>query len=110
MPLTLEADDTHIVKCWIDALFAIHPDMKGHTGGVMSLGKGEGYGTYTRQKLVTKRSTEAELVGASDVLPQVIWTRNFLISQGYEVQNCVVYQDDKSAILLEENVRGSSSK
>jgi hypothetical protein len=40
--------------------------MKGHTGGVMSLGKGGVYGTSTRQKLVTKSSTEAELVGVSD--------------------------------------------
>jgi hypothetical protein len=59
---------------------------------------------------VTKSSTEAELVGVSDVLPQVIWTRNFLIAQGYEVRDSEVYQDNKSAILLEENGRGSSSK
>jgi hypothetical protein len=82
MGLTLEADDNQLVKWWIDASFAVHPDMKGHTGGVMSMGKGGIYGTSTRQKIVTKSSTEAELVGVSDVLPQVIWTRNFLLAQG----------------------------
>jgi hypothetical protein len=30
--LTLEADDTQIVTWWIDALFAVHKDMKSHTG------------------------------------------------------------------------------
>jgi hypothetical protein len=106
MPLTLEADDSHIMQWWIDALFGVHPDMKSHTGGVMSLGKGGAYGTSTRQKLVTKSFTEAELVGVSDVLPQVIWTRNFLIAQGYKVRDSGMYQDNKSAILLEENRRG----
>jgi hypothetical protein len=110
MPLNLEADDNQIVKWWIDASFAVHPDMKGHTGGVMSMGKGGIYGTSTCQKLVTKSSTEAELVGVSDVLPQVVWTRKFLMAQGYHVRDSVVYQDNKSAILLEENGWASSSK
>jgi hypothetical protein len=110
MPLTLEADNNQLVKWWIDASFAVHPDMKSHTGGLMSLGKGGVYGTSTRQKLVTKSSTVAELVGVSNVLPQVIWTRNFLLSQGYEVRDSVVFQDNKSAILLEENGRMSSGK
>jgi hypothetical protein len=110
MPFTLEADSNQLVKWWIDASFAVHPDMKGHTSGVMSMGGGGIYGTSTRQKIVTKSSTEAELVGVSDVLPQVIWTQNFLLAQGYEVRDSIVYQDNKSAILLEENGRSSSSK
>ncbi len=40
MPLTLEGDNTCIIKWWVDASFAVHPDMKSHTGGAMSLGKG----------------------------------------------------------------------
>jgi hypothetical protein len=110
MPLTLEADDNQPFKWWIDASFAVHPDMKSHTGGLLSLGKGGVYGMSTRQKLVTKSSTEAELVGVSNVLPQVIWTRNFLLAQGYQVRDSVVYQDNKSVILLEENGRMSSGK
>jgi hypothetical protein len=46
MPLTLEADNVHVIKWWIDASFAIHPDMKSHTEGVI-LGKGVVYGTST---------------------------------------------------------------
>lgn len=110
MPLTLEADDTHVVKWWIDASFAVHPDMKSHTGGMMSLGKGAVYGTSTGQKLVTRSSTEAEIAGVYDVLPQVMWTRNFLDAQGYGVVDSVVHQDNRSAMLLEINGRASSSK
>jgi hypothetical protein len=110
MPLTLEADDTRIVKWWVDASFAVHPDMKSHTGGAMTLGKGVVYGTSTRQKLNTRSSTEGELVGVNDVMPQVLWTRYFLESQGYGIQDSVVYQDNQSAILLEKNGRASSGK
>jgi Reverse transcriptase (RNA-dependent DNA polymerase)/Zinc knuckle len=110
MPLTLEANDIQVVKWWIDAAFAVHADMKSHTGGVMTLGKGTIYATSTRQKLNTKSSTEAELVGVNDVMPQVLWTRYFLEAQGYGVKDSVVYQDNQSAILLEKNGRASSSK
>ena len=41
MPLTLEADNMQIIKWWIDVSFAVHSDdMKNHTGGAMTLGKG----------------------------------------------------------------------
>ena len=48
--------------------------MKGHTGRALSIGKCVTYGTSTRQKLVTQRSEEAELVGIHDVLLQFKWT------------------------------------
>ena len=50
MPLTLEADDISVIKWYVDVSFAVHPDMKSHTGGAMTLGKGVVYGTSTRQK------------------------------------------------------------
>jgi Reverse transcriptase (RNA-dependent DNA polymerase) len=110
MPLTLEANGCNVVKWWVDASFAVHPDMRSHTGGVMMLGKGAIYGTSTRQKINTKSSTEAELVGVNDILPQALWTRYFLEAQGYAVDESVVYQDNKSTILLAENGKASSGK
>jgi hypothetical protein len=108
--LTLEANDAKIMKWWVDASYGVHHDMKSHTGGIMSLGKGATYATSTRQKLNTKSSTEAELVGVSDVMTQILWTRYFLDAQGYGAKELIVYQDNKSAILLENNGRTSSSK
>jgi hypothetical protein len=108
--LTLEADDTQILKWWIDGSYATHHDMRSHTGGMLSLGKGAAYASSIKQKLNTKSSTEAELVAVNDVLPQVLWTRYFLEAQGYKIQDSVVYQDNLSAMLLEKNGKGSSSK
>jgi hypothetical protein len=108
--LTLSATSLHNVRWWVDASYAVHPDMKSHTGGAMSLGMGVIYGTSKRQKLNTKSSTEAEVVGTDDVMPQVLWTLYFLESQGYKINDNVLYQDNKSSILLETNGRGSSGK
>jgi hypothetical protein len=110
MPLTLEASNAHVMKWWVDASFAVHPDMRSHTGGVFSLGKGAMYSTSTKQKLNTRSSTEGELVGIHDVLPQILWTRYFLKAQGYDVKEAVLHQDNKSTILLAKNGRASSSK
>jgi Reverse transcriptase (RNA-dependent DNA polymerase) len=110
MPLMLEADHMHELKWWVDASYEVHPDMKGHTGGLLSLGKGAVYGTSKGHKMVTRSSTEAELVSLYDVLPQILWTRNFLDAQGYGVLDSVVHQDNKSTILLAENGRMLSSK
>jgi hypothetical protein len=108
--LTLSATSLHNVRWWVDASYAVHPDMKSHTGGAMSLGMGVIYGTSKRQKLNTKSSTEAEVVGTDDVMPQILWTLYFLESQGYKINDNVLYQDNKSSILLETNGRGSSGK
>jgi hypothetical protein len=43
----LEANDVCVIKWHIDEAFAVHPDMKGHTGGYITLGKGSIYGTST---------------------------------------------------------------
>jgi hypothetical protein len=98
------------MKWWVDGSFAVHPDMRSHTGGTMSLGKGSPINTSTRQKLNTKSSTEAELVAVDDVMPQILWSRSFLKAQGYKVSDNVVYQDNQSAMLLERNGKRSSSK
>ena len=38
-PLTLEADDLHLIHWWIDGAFATHRDMHSHTGVQCHLGK-----------------------------------------------------------------------
>jgi hypothetical protein len=64
----------------------------------------------TKQKLNTRSSTETEIVGGDDFMPASCWTRYFLDAQGYHVQDNVLFQDNKSAILLEKNGKASSSK
>ena len=53
---------------------------------------------------------ESELVGADDLMPQVLWTNYFLEAQGYTSTSTIVNQDNESTILLEKNGKVSSSK
>jgi hypothetical protein len=97
----LGADDMGKMRSWVDAAFAVHPDMKSHTGGVISFGTGGLACKSTKHKLVTKSSTEAETVGASDYLPNTLWVKMFLEAQGYTISENYFEQDNESAIKLE---------
>ena len=103
IPLILSMGTSGISEWWIDASFAIHDDMRSRTGSIMSLGKGALYSASTKQKIMTSSSTEAELVGVSDTLPKILWCRHFMEAQGCVVEDVYVYQDNQSAILLENN-------
>ena len=58
----------------------------------------------------TKSSTETELIAADNLMPHILWTNYFLNWQGYNAKDTILYQDNKSAILLEKNGKKSSSK
>ena len=53
----------------------------------------------------TKSSTDAKLVVVDNVLTQVIWTRYFLKYQGYDIHDNFIYEDNQSAITIENNCR-----
>ena len=73
--LTLEADNLHTLKWYLDAAFAVHPDMKSHTGSAFTLGKGAIILSFTKQKSNARSSTEAELNGIDDKIGKVLWTK-----------------------------------
>lgn len=108
--LTLEASSANIIHWWVAASFAVHPDMKSHTGACMSLGKGCTINMSSKQKLNTRSSTEAELVGVKDAMALILWVRLFLRAQGFKVTDNIVYQDNQSTILLANNGKKSSGK
>ena len=63
-----------------------------------------------KQKLNTRSSTEAELVGADDVSTPILWTKYFLEAQSVVIDENILHQDNKSTILLLENGKRSSSQ
>ena len=107
---TLAVDDSWTIRWWVDASYGVHPDMKSHTGATMSMGQGCVYSMSRKQKLNTRSSTEAELVGANDAMSMILWIRRFVEAQGYMVNENTLYQDNQSAMLLEKNGKMSSSK
>jgi hypothetical protein len=108
--LVLGAKNDGLLMWYVDASFAVHPNMQGHTGGGLTMGRGFPISVSAKQKLNTRSSTESELVGINDMMPIILWTRHFLLSQGYGVVKNLLLQDNRSSILLERNGRASSGK
>ena len=76
----------------------------------MSFGRGAPIAISAKQKLNARSSTDAELIGADDVMSPLLWTKLFLEAQGIDIQENLLYQDNKSTIVLAENGRASSGK
>ncbi len=76
----------------------------------MTYGGGRAQSISRKQKLNTKSSTEAELVGADDVATMILWTKLFMEAQGHTIEKNVLGQDNKSTMLLLNNGKRSSSK
>jgi len=107
LPLILGADGSGVLSWYVDASFAVHPDMRGHTGGAMTMGRGFPLDKSTKHKLNTRSSTESKIVAVDDLIPQILWARLFMRAQGIEVRDNILYQDNKIAMLLETNGRAS---
>jgi hypothetical protein len=108
--LVLGADNDGLLMWYIDALFAVHPNMHGHTCAGLTMGRGFPISVSTKQKLNTRSSTKSELVGVDDMMLIICWTRYSLLSQGYGIIENLLLQDNKSLILLEQNVKALSGK
>jgi hypothetical protein len=109
MKLNLTIDDLNSIHWWVDASYGTHHDGKGHTGMMMSMGKGAILSSSKKQKMNTKSSTESELVGIDDCISKILWGKYFIESLGYTVEHNILFQDNKSTILLAKNGRLSSS-
>ena len=87
---------------WVDAAYAVHNNMRSQTGGNMSFGYGMIHCRSNKQKLNTKSSTEAEVVGTSDYVPFAIWLALFMREQGYDIEKSILFQDNESAIKMKK--------
>ena len=101
MPLILRVHNLNIVKLWVDTSYAMHPYCHIHAGATISLWWLLVARRSKRQNLNSRSSTEAELIGSDDVIPAFLCSRSFIEAQGFKVEEAVLYQDNLSAMLLE---------
>jgi hypothetical protein len=68
----MSADNTQTIKWYVDSSFAVHKDMRSHTGAIMTLGKGAIISDSTKQKVNARSSTESEMIAADDTIMKVL--------------------------------------
>ena len=110
MNITFTVDTMSVIKWPLDDSHHTHMDCRGHTGAMMTLGKGATISHSGKHKLNTKSSTESELIGADDMLVKVLWSLYFIHAQGYTVDHNIMYQYNMGTMRLEINGTLSSSK
>jgi hypothetical protein len=103
--------DGIIVRVFIDAAYGVHADGKSHTGSCIIVGgTGAVHCKSGKQQIVTKSSTEAELVALSYSTSQGLHSRAFSMAQGYDCGPMTVYQDNMSTMALVERGRSAAER
>lgn len=77
---------------WVDTFYAVHPGMRNHTGGTMSLGRGVIHTKSFKQKLNTKSWTESEVVETIEYLTHNVWTELYMAAQGNELSSNIFFK------------------
>lgn len=99
------------VSVLIDAAYGVHPDGKSHTGSCVVIGDvGAVHCKSAKQQIVTKSSTEAELVALSDSANQSLHIRNFVLAQGHSCGPVTIYQDNMSCMALIDRGRSTAER
>ena len=106
----MSANGSEELHWYVDASFAVHLDYRSHTGAVITMGNGAITSISCKQGISTCSSTEAEVVAANEVVGPMLWTKLFLEAQVYLMAKNVLFQDNRSAMLLEENGCKSAGK
>ena len=74
------------------------------------MGKGAIVDISIKQNMNVASSTELGLVSISDDLGMIMWCKYLMQAQSYTIENNILYQDNKSTILLAKNGRISAGK
>ena len=79
LSLTISANGSGILKLLVDASFAVHPNMRGHSVEVLSLDRRFPIVSSTKHNINTRIYTETELLDVDNIMP--------FSAQGYNVRD-----------------------
>lgn len=101
-----------VLHYWVDASYASSDDCRGHNGIMATIGAHNApfFVKSTKQKPVTRSSTESELVAVDLALQHLIWTRQILEFLGYPQHPAYIFQDNQSTILVCESGYSKSGR
>jgi hypothetical protein len=88
-------NDSRRAHWWVDASFAMRYQLQSKTGATLSMGFGSIYRMSRKQKLNITSLTEAKIVGAHDVMSQIVWFRHFLWRRESNFPTTSFFKDNK---------------
>ena len=77
LPLILGSDGSETLTWNVYASYATHADARSHSGASLTIGQGSVISMSRRQKLVSRSSTESELIGLDNAMTFVMWENYF---------------------------------
>ena len=98
--LVIKRQDKIQPVIYADASHGLHEDGKGHGGIVITLGSAPVYTKSYKLKMITRSSSEAELVVLEEASTFTGWYKNLLSDLGIDVGAIPIYQDNKSTIIM----------
>ena len=118
--LTLAPKSLNVVA-WTDASYAAHPECEGQSGIVCGLGDNDEsnihsspnvqslfHASTNKQKFIHSSSAGSELDAQVEGIKYMVWAREVMKQLGFEQKGpSVLYQDNKSAIIMGNDGKGS---
>jgi hypothetical protein len=102
--LIFKYDSKLELTVYTDASHMLHHDAKGHGGILITYGDTVVVTKSFKMKLITKSSTESELVAVEERIPYVLWMINLLEDLGLKIRKPVsIMQDNLSSIGIINN-------
>jgi hypothetical protein len=89
------------VQIWADASHMLHKDGKGHGGIIGTLGSAPIFTKSFKIKLITRSSTESEMVALEESVTYALWLKAILTDLRIRpFHPAIIYQDNKSTIII----------
>ena len=104
------AKNVGINKWYVNASYPTLTGCRGHEGAIITMGSATVPSFSRKQEINAKSLTKAEVIGVNDALQQTLWTRYFLECQHFKVGEKIVFQDNKSTMVLKKNGKAFISK
>ena len=101
--IIFNSNSDNIMRLYCDAAYLVHNDCKSRSGVVALFNGGVVAARSNKQSIVTKSSTESELIALCDGVSWILYFNEFMTELGYNYGTPIVYEDNLAVINVVRN-------